>query len=317
MNSSRRKQKGAILFLGGLFYVSFGTSLPPVMGAATNGLAGFDIQSPQIAQSKDWLKLVEPLLEEHAQATGQIIRVQIRQGIRPDQNSALQSLVSLPVSNSDRKNTCVIQQEVKAAGTRTITTGPIEIECGLGLSQVLESRTVTKILESLRDESLQFREWEARFVWLTLELLQLLESPINDRLQQLGMRDDLSGMERFILRWREFHAASASHGVESGFDPDAVLDDEGLYPTGSKGSLGDRTARTLPDLATALLLGTFLLTLASATRIARKPAFRATSAGLFRLKLSDRLRDRVLELLNKTLMKRARHGDSETLTLRG
>jgi hypothetical protein len=290
----------------------------PISAADNSNLAGFHTQNPQLTRSQEWLNSITPWLKEHAQATGQILRIQVTQVKKSGKDSALNALVSLPLLNSDRKNTCVVLHEIESASTQTLKTGSTELECGLGLNGVLESKTIQQALNSLSHTKLQIREWEARFVWLTLELLDLLESPVSALPSELRAGGaDAGELNRFVARWRDFHTARKTHDLGAAFDPDAVLDEEGLYPDGGRGSLSDRTARTIPDAAAAFLMGGVILGLGWAANIARSPAYRCTSSGLFRLKLRDRLADRARYGLSRILNKKASKAGNEPYVLKG
>ena len=312
-----RKNALTRLAFGSVFASIFLFSGPHASSAKTESLAGFQIQDPNLDRYQGWLNALTPLLKEHAQATGQILRIEVTQAGRSEKNTALNALVSLPILNSERKNTCVVLQEVASVDGQTLKTGNAELECGLGLNGVLESKKIQLAVRSLSHSNLRIREWEARHAWLILELLEFLESPVGGVAPELQSGQETMGLHRFAMRWKDFQSALKTHDIDAPFDPDAVLDEEGLYPGGERGSLSGRTVRRIPDAAAFVLLSCFLSGLVWAANIARRPAYRCTSSGLFRLKLSDRLMDRGRETLSRISKKPASRIESEHYVLKG
>ncbi len=266
-------------------------------------LSGFEFRGLEKPQSI-WIETMDRWLKDHRKATGQTFVIVIQSPPAP-KTQALHELATLPMTTADRKDACVFLNEIALQGGDQIQSRKQILECGLGVSMLMENERIQLARLALEGARLPLRAWEARTMWVVLELLHATESPILIR----ELRDEIpetptpTDLIRYIKRWHEASTSSEAHELPLAFDPEQVLEEEDLNPPAGANPLTTRLRRAVPDYLFGALILILLFVASKTGKIARTPAFRATSSGFFRIRLASRIKDRIhsrLRLLNKT-----------------
>lgn len=257
---------------------------------ASESLGGFEFRGMDRPASA-WIDTLDRWLKDHRKATGQTF-VYIVQSPRAPESQALHELASLPMTQAERKDACVLLNPIVPDGSDEIQSQHLIQECGLGATSLMENQSLEAARQGLDDIHLDFRSWEARTAWIILELLKAADSPILNRELQ-NENPEPADLFRYITRWDEIATQAEAEEVPSNFDPELILEQEHLIPRSKVRAFSGSLFRSIPDLAYVIVILALLLLAWKMGKIARTPAFRVTPSGLFRVRLTDRIQDRL------------------------
>ena len=287
-----------ITTIGGLILAPLALVALPRVDAYEGGVAGFQFRGLERSES-NWIKTLDRWLKDHQKATGQTF-VYILQTPGESRDQALHELASLPLTLADRKDACVFINSMTPEASGEIQSESVNQECGLGLNALMEFEKLQTARDGLNDIRLDSRAWEARTAWVVLELLRAADSPILTR-ELRGESATPADLIRYINRWNEASMQAEADDAPMSFDPEGILEEENLSPNAPRSTLSKVLLRKAPDFAFLAVILVLLLGAGRIGRIARSPAFRATSSGLFRIRMTERIRDRAICFVRKAL----------------
>ncbi len=257
-------------------------ALPPssLAAAESDGLVGVypeDVRASRDQVGLQWLPILDRWLKEHRRITGQSFRFEILNQATPavpDQALARQTLIKLPFSLSERTDACVILGSFSRNPKGTVESHGVSIECGLGLSSILDHEQIQVSAKSLEDARFEAAEWEAHLFWLGLEILSAAGSPvIAPEGKSIRREEELpAALRRLIIRWVDSHALTRPDGSPLEFE---------ITPADwGQGSSEINLKSLITDILSYWILGFLVVVLGFFGVLAKNPSYIITAGGV-------------------------------------